>query len=215
MRSYGQYCAAARALDVVGDRWSLLVIRELLLRDCRFTDLRAGLPGIATNLLTERLRHLEAAGVLERVDAPPPVATTLYRLTERGRGLEAVLRELTRWGLPEMVRGAGGDAVRGHWVLGAVPALYSGAALEDLAPLTVAVDAGGERLSLRVGDRGDLRVEPGADDAADATLSGPTEHVMAALAGHAASLEHVEVGGDRARLEALTSRSTFRPPGVT
>jgi DNA-binding HxlR family transcriptional regulator len=81
MRSYGQFCGVARALDVVGDRWSLLVMRELLLRDCRFTDLRDGLPGIATNLLTQRLRDLEAEGLLERVEAPPPVATTLYRAT--------------------------------------------------------------------------------------------------------------------------------------
>ena len=69
MRSYGQYCALARALDVVGDRWTLLVVRELLARDCRYSDLREGLPGIATNLLADRLRHLEAAGLVESYDA--------------------------------------------------------------------------------------------------------------------------------------------------
>ena len=74
MRSYGQYCSLAKALDAVGDRWSLLVVRELWLRgECRYTDLRHGLPGIATNLLAERLRQLETAGVIERADAPPPV----------------------------------------------------------------------------------------------------------------------------------------------
>src|SRR5437588_6264945 len=73
MRSYRQFCALARALDVIGDRWTLLIVRELLLRPCRYTDLRDGLPGIATNLLAERLRELEAANVVEREDPEPPV----------------------------------------------------------------------------------------------------------------------------------------------
>ncbi len=85
MRSYGQYCSIARALDVVGDRWTLLIVRELLLQGpCRFTDLKNGLPGIATNLLSTRLKELEEAGLISREDAPPPVATVLYTLTENG-----------------------------------------------------------------------------------------------------------------------------------
>ena len=85
MRSYGQFCGLAKALDVIGDRWTLLIVRELLIRGaCRYTDLRNGLPGIATNLLAERLRELEEAGVIEREEAPPPIATTLFRLTPRG-----------------------------------------------------------------------------------------------------------------------------------
>src|SRR5919197_3297835 len=103
MRSYDQYCAVARALDVVGDRWSLLIVRELLLRgSCRYTDLRYGLPGIATNLLAERLRELEEAGLVRRVEAPPPIATTLFELTERGRELEDALYALVQWGAPFM-----------------------------------------------------------------------------------------------------------------
>ena len=77
-----------RALDVVGDRWTLLIVRELALRGaCRYTDLRNGLPGIATNLLADRLRELENAGVVAREEAPPPIATTLFRLTPRGEEL--------------------------------------------------------------------------------------------------------------------------------
>ena len=77
MRSYGQYCSVAKALDVIGDRWTLLIVRELLLRGaCRYTDLKNGLPGIATNLLADRLRELEAAGIVVREQAAPPVATT-------------------------------------------------------------------------------------------------------------------------------------------
>src|SRR5215469_16858538 len=103
MRSYGQYCSLAKALDVVGDRWTLLIVRELLLRGaCRYTDLRNGLPGIATNLLADRLRELEQADIVSREQAPPPVATTLFRLTERGEELKNVLFELGRWGVPLM-----------------------------------------------------------------------------------------------------------------
>src|SRR5256885_510160 len=95
MRSYNQFCAVAKSLDVVGERWTLLIVRELLLRGpSRYTDLRNGLPGIATNLLADRLQELERAGVVAREDAPPPIATTLFSLTSRGRGLASVVREL-------------------------------------------------------------------------------------------------------------------------
>src|SRR2546421_4464549 len=101
MRSYDQYCSVARALDVVGGRWNLLIVRELLLRGrSRYTDLHKGLPGIATNLLAERLRELEEAGVVLREQAPPPIATTVYSLTVRGQELESVIYELGRWGAP-------------------------------------------------------------------------------------------------------------------
>jgi DNA-binding HxlR family transcriptional regulator len=212
MRSYGQFCAAARALDVIGDRWSLLVVRELLLRDCRFTDLRRGLPGIATNLLADRLRDLEAAGVLERVEAAPPVATALYRLTPRGRALEPVLRELLRWGVAEMVRGAGEDAVCGHWVAGALPVLYDGARLGDLAPLRVAIDAGGEPLALEVPRRGPVVTSLGTPEQADVHVTGPTEQVLAAFAGRDEALDELEVQGDADRLRELVTRATIELP---
>src|SRR5213075_1029468 len=110
MRSYDEYCAIAKSLDVVGDRWTLLIVRELALRGaCRYTDLRNGLPGIATNLLADRLRELEEAGVVERVEAPPPVATTLFRLTDRGRELEPVVYALGRWGVPLLVEASDED----------------------------------------------------------------------------------------------------------
>src|SRR3977135_2149859 len=111
MRSYSQYCSIAKALDVVGDRWNLLIVRELLLRGrCRYTDLLQGLPGIATNLLADRLRDLEHAGIVSREDAPPPIATTLFALTERGTELRPVLSELGKWGEPLMAERADEDA---------------------------------------------------------------------------------------------------------
>src|SRR5271169_1729747 len=118
MRSYGQYCAVAKALDVIGDRWTLLIVRELFLRGpCRYTDLRNGLPGVATNLLADRLRELELAGVVSREEAPPPVATTLFELTPRGRELSPVLDALGSWGISLMGREASGeDAFRSLWM---------------------------------------------------------------------------------------------------
>src|ERR671923_857808 len=113
MRSYRQYGPLAKSLDVAGERWTLLIVRELLLRGpSRYTDLRNGLPGIATNLLADRLRELEQAGVVEREEAPPPGATTLFRLTPRGEELKSVLDELGRWGAPLMAEPAEADAYR-------------------------------------------------------------------------------------------------------
>src|SRR3954451_18987050 len=113
VRSYSEYCAIAKSLDVIGDRWTLLIMRELTLRGaCRYTDLRNGLPGIASNLLAERLRELEHAGVIAREDAPPPVATALFQLTPRGEQLRPVLEGLIRWGIPLMAEQNPDDAVR-------------------------------------------------------------------------------------------------------
>src|SRR5258707_7479750 len=117
MRSYKQYCAIARALDVIGDRWNMLIVRELLLQgDCRYTDLLDGLPGIATNLLAERLRDLEREGIVTREEAPPPIATTLFRLTPRGQQLKTILFELGRWGAPLMAEPDEQDAYRSYWL---------------------------------------------------------------------------------------------------
>src|SRR4051812_7963315 len=104
-RTYGDRCGVARALDVVGERWALLVVRELLLGPKRFTDLRAGLPHVSPDVLAQRLRQLEQADVVRRGTLPPPAGSRIYELTERGRRLEPVVLELGRWGslgpLPE------------------------------------------------------------------------------------------------------------------
>src|SRR5438132_8507698 len=99
MRSYQQFCPAARALDVVGERWSLLVVRDLLTGPKRYTDLQAGLPGIGPNVLADRLRSLEGAGLIAKRRLPPPAASTVYELTELGSGLRPVLTALFGWGL--------------------------------------------------------------------------------------------------------------------
>jgi DNA-binding HxlR family transcriptional regulator len=97
-RTYGDPCGIARALDVVGERWALLVVRELLLGPKRFTDLRAGLPNLSPDVLSQRLRELEANGIVRRATLPPPAGSKVYELTERGRELEPVVLTLGRWG---------------------------------------------------------------------------------------------------------------------
>ncbi len=97
-RSYDQYCAIARGLDLIGDRWTLLLVRDLLLGPKRYKDLLTGLPGIGTNLLADRLKELEAAGLVERATLPPPAGSTVYQLTETGQALESVMTALGRWG---------------------------------------------------------------------------------------------------------------------
>jgi DNA-binding HxlR family transcriptional regulator/putative sterol carrier protein len=98
-RSYDEGCAAAHALDLVGERWALLVVRELLLGPKRFTDLRAGLPHVSPNVLAQRLRDLEQVGVVRRHKLPPPAASRVYELTDWGKELEAVIAQLVRWGV--------------------------------------------------------------------------------------------------------------------
>lgn len=98
-RSYNQYCAVARGLDVIGDRWTLLLVRELLLGPKRYGDLLAASPGMGTNLLADRLREMEAQDLIERATLPPPAGSTVYRLTEAGAELEAVVRAIGRWGV--------------------------------------------------------------------------------------------------------------------
>src|SRR5690348_856864 len=101
MRSYGQFCGLAKSLDLIGDRWTLLIVRELLIRGtARYTDLRAGLPGIPTNLLADRLRDLEAAELLRRELSAGTASVPVYALTPRGAALEPVIAALGRWAAP-------------------------------------------------------------------------------------------------------------------
>jgi DNA-binding HxlR family transcriptional regulator/uncharacterized protein YndB with AHSA1/START domain len=148
MRSYGQFCGLARALDRVGQRWALLIVRELLLGPKRFTDLRAGLPGVATNLLTERLRQLQEEGLVWQRELPPPSSSTVYELTEAGEGLRPVVEALIRWGGRWMVAGPGDDVFRGGWLALALESLGAGAALEEAHVIRFESGSGATTLSL-------------------------------------------------------------------
>jgi DNA-binding HxlR family transcriptional regulator len=182
MRSYNQFCAVAKSLDVVGERWTLLIVRELLLRGpSRYTDLRNGLPGIATNLLADRLQELEKAGVVAREEAPPPVATTLFSLTSRGRGLASVVYELGRWGLPLMGAQSSSDVFESQWL--ALPVKFF---LQDRDPksdpVTIELQAGDDPVFLRVGG-GDIEVLYRYDGEVAVTVTGEPSGILALLSG--------------------------------
>jgi DNA-binding HxlR family transcriptional regulator len=182
MRSYGHYCSIARALDVVGDRWTLLIVRELLLQGpCRFTDLRNGLPGIAPNLLSLRLKELEAAGLVNREDAPPPIATVLYTLTETGQALAPALRALGLWGLKFMGEERPDDAFRAQW-LAYAPEWFATDADPDGPPAVIQLVAGEESAVLELGD-GRIRARVGRAADPDLTLEGPPRAVLGVLNG--------------------------------
>jgi DNA-binding HxlR family transcriptional regulator len=182
MKTYGQYCALAKALDVVGDRWTLLIVRELLLRGpSRYTDLRYGLPGVATNLLVERLRELEAAGIVRREEAPPPVATALFHLTERGEQLRPVLLALGEWGAAFMGPRGEDDAFRSHWLAFPVEHFLTDNA-PDQPPISIELRTGDRPMLVETVDGG-VRARPGTAGHPDALLDGPPELVLAVLKG--------------------------------
>ena len=116
-RSYRQFCAIARALDLVGERWTLLLIRELLAGPRRFSDLLEGLPGIGTNLLTTRLRELQAAGAIARSMLPPPASSAVYSLTPRGLRLRSVVMNLGAWGNELLSVPSATETMRPWWSL--------------------------------------------------------------------------------------------------
>jgi DNA-binding HxlR family transcriptional regulator len=210
VRSYGQFCAIARALDVVGDRWSLLIARELLFRGaCRYTDLLHGLPGIATNLLGERLRALEQAGVLYREEAPPPIATTLYQLTERGQALRPVIIELARWGVPLMADPADKDAFRSYWLAYPVT-LYFGEHPGDGSRVSIEVRIGGEPMTIETVDA-KLNVRPGAAEDPELILSGDPQLIVGTLTGKLplpqAEARGLTYKGDPVALDRLHTRA--------
>ena len=152
MRSYDQWCALAKALDVVGERWSLLVIRELLDGPKRYTDLRDGIPGISTDVLAARLKDLEDDGVVERATLPPPAASKVYQLTELGFGLAPATAALSRWGAQLLGPKKDDEEFRPHWLaLGLRPFLRKDEAADvvldldfnlDVATVRVRIDHG-------------------------------------------------------------------------
>jgi len=206
MRSYGQLCSVAKALDVLGDRWTLLVLRELLIQGpCRYTDLANGLPGIASNLLSERLRNLEASGLVWREAAPPPVATTLFHLTERGRTAEPVVVALARWGTPLIADAAPDDAIRGHWVLFSAAAFLRDRAPGGL-PITVQLHTPLGSSVIEISPDG-ASTRVGTADEPDITLEGMPQLILRLLAGELTVGEAAEQGlvlrGDPEVLDAF------------
>ena len=215
MRSYGQYCSIAKALDVIGDRWTLLIVRELRLRGaCRYTDLRNGLPGIATNLLADRIRELEAAGVIRREEAPPPVATTLVHLTEAGAELEPVLRALCLWGIRYMAAPADTDEFRSQWF--AYPVEFF---LRDrdpeAPPASIELRTGADPAVIEVSG-GAVRFRVGSVPAPDLVLAGRPQLIAALITGQLTAAEvaarGLEISGEVGVLDRILPAATAAYP---
>lgn len=170
-RTYNQYCPIAHALDLIGDRWTFLIVRDLLLGPKRFGDLAAGLPGIGTNLLTDRLRLLEQTGILQRQTLPPPAGVQVYALTAYGQELEGSINALARWGAHSL-----GERQQ-HQIISTDTVLLTARAL--LRSWPVSSPATTFRLHLRDGDSSDpllfhgagTSITPGAGSADDMQIS--------------------------------------------
>jgi DNA-binding HxlR family transcriptional regulator len=207
-RSYGQYCGLARALDVVGDRWNLLIVRQLLIAPARYRELLDGLPGVATNLLADRLRDLETAGVVERRLAEEGNAI-VYALTPWGAELREPVEGLIRWSTPLMVRGPGGDHFRADWLVLPLSALLAGkAAARGSSTVGIAVD--GHLFQVRA-TRSGIAVSPhdGRDlDGLDAVVRADASIVLGLAAGVLDlddTRDLVDIEGDEAAVRAVLS----------
>ena len=198
VRSYKQHCGIARALDLVGERWALLVVRELVLGPRRFTDLREGLPGIATNVLSQRLRELEHSGIVARRRLPPPAPASVYELTEYGQELVPIMLAFGRWGARSMGPQQPEHTSRSHWFAVALKAYHDPDAAADLTA-KVALDFGDAQVTLRL-DRGQLEVVPGMDAEADLAITADPGTLVAFLSGATVT---VDAEGDRELLERL------------
>jgi DNA-binding HxlR family transcriptional regulator len=205
MRSYGQYCGLARSLDIVGDRWNLLIVRQLLIAPARYRDLIDGLPGIATNLLADRLRDLEASGVVERRLAGEG-SVVEYALTPWGAELRQPIESLIRWSTPLMVRGPDGDSFRPEWLALAVPALLD-ARVKVRTSATIGLEIGDPPFQLRA-TRSGFEVGPHDGRDLDATVRADPAYVLGLAAGalslsDACVLGVVEIDGDESVIRTV------------
>lgn len=168
-RRYDQYCPVCHALELVGERWALVIVRELLKGPKRYTDLIEGMPGVGTNVLASRLRELEAGGIVQKRKLPPPAASTVYELTEYGRELEEPLYALARWGARSLPPPAKGEDFYPDWGLNAFAALLDPEAARGLSGTYVA-RVGDDVYTVKL-ENSTVHVEVGPTDGADLDFS--------------------------------------------
>ena len=199
-RSYQQYCGLAAALDVVGERWALLVVRDLVPGPRRFTDLFEGLPGIATDVLADRLRSLEAAGAVEQVEVRHPVPAKVYALTTRGHELAAIAGRLATWGMPLLPDPRTADTMRMNprWALQTMTRRYTGG-----------LEPGEYRFTV---DGDELRVDVVATTGIASTDGTSTDGTGASIAyGHGTGVPVLEVRCSAAAFFQLLRRPRRKP----
>jgi DNA-binding HxlR family transcriptional regulator len=191
-KRYDQYCPVAHALELVGERWALLIVRELMHGPRRYTDLAEHLPGIGTNILASRLRDLETCGIVAKRRLPPPAASRVYELTEYGRELRTVMRELALWGARSLGPPTDDDELFPGWLANAVDIV-----LGPFAPPG--------RFEFRVRDEVaslvDGDAQPGPIEEPDVVVEGEPEGIYHLFVDR--RLDLVKVEGDRALLEQL------------
>lgn len=211
-RSYHQYCAVARGLDLIGDRWTLLLVRDLMLGPKRYKDLLEGMPGMGTNLLAARLRDLEGIGVLERAVLPPPAGSNVYQLTERGHGLWPVVTAIGRWGAQFLGPVQGDDIVLPSAYFVAMRSVFR-ADLARSVSNTIEIRIGRHVYEVRV-DGGECTTREAQATDPDAVLTMDVQTLNAVLFGHidpddAISTGQVQLDGDPHSLRQLVTLFPF------
>jgi DNA-binding HxlR family transcriptional regulator len=213
-KPFEQYCPVAHALGLVGDRWSLLILRDLLHGPKRYTDLLEGLPGIGTNILAARLRGLEGTGIVGKRRLPPPAASTVYELTEYGTELEEVFYALARWGARSLGPPGPADELYPEWGLNAVAALFSPEAARGLTE-TYVLNIGGDVFSVRL-DNGHMHAEMGAAEDADLVVETDMDTFFRLVSGDVPPRSALKQGlvtieGDRVAFERCFQVLTLAP----
>jgi DNA-binding HxlR family transcriptional regulator len=207
-RPYIQYCPVAHALELVGERWSLLIVRDLLKGPKRYSDLIAGLPGLGTNILAARLKELEEGGVVRKSKLPPPANVTVYELTEYGTDLEEVIRALGRWGFRSLGPPPADCPMPEGWLVQGAKTMFDPKRAGDLDE-SYEVRCGDEVATIRVSN-GTLEADPGGSVDVDAVLELDAGTLFAMASGDMDAkdaLAHglVNVKGDPAALERFLS----------
>ena len=204
MRTYGDGCAIARALDLVGERWALLVVRELLLGPKRYTDLRRGLPNASPNVLSERLRELERAGVVRRRKLPPPAGSRVYELTDWGLELEQTVISLGRWAARSPTPPSDAPVLSADSIVLALRGLFDSGAAHGLRA-SYELRLGDDRFRVEVADDA-IKAARGGADQADATIDTDPDTLNAVLCGGRSLTDAQRSGkmtieGDKAAVE--------------
>jgi DNA-binding HxlR family transcriptional regulator len=211
-KSYEQYCPVARTLDVVGERWTLLIVRDLLMGPKRYTDLRAGLPGIATDILTARLRTLEEAGLVRRRQLPRPAPATVYELTEDGLELRHAILALGQVGMATLAAPRPDEDVRAERLVLSLRISFRREAFADLTE-TYELNIGGEPFTVDVSD-GAVGTRPGTASSPAIRLRADADTFVALLtgelaAGAALAEDRAVLEGDRDALERFIEAFSF------